>query len=505
MRALVLVATLALTTVTAAVAPAVAPAPAQADEGLRRYYQQDVEWKKCQLNPSDETGAELDRAGARCADFTVPLDYRDPGGRTITVAVSRLKASDTARRIGALLLNGGGPGGPSVDMPLGTGKHMKETGKRFDLIGMDPRFVGRSSPLDCAWPTSTFVRAPGRTRADFDRTAAFQRDLARRCRFHADVLPHVTTRNTVRDMDVIRGALGERRLSYLGYSYGSYLGMVYTQMFPDRADRVVLDGVVDPRRYGGRLLVDSGPAGERALRDWAGWAAARHGTYGLGRTADAVVATVRKVIRASGTRPLRVGDQSVDDHVLPLVVYIGLVDDRDGPRTELAQAARALHDAARNGHAGSTPWLAENIRYVQTGEDSQYASVQTAILCGDVAVPRDPDVYWREIQRSRRSLPTFGGLVNTISPCSYWGAPVEEPAEISNDVPALLVASTGDTRTVYEHAQNVHGLLSGSRLVTLADVNTHGTYGEYGNACVDGAVNAYLASGVLPARDQTCR
>ena len=106
------------------------------------------------------------------------------------------------------------------------------------MVGVDPRFVGRSTPLDCHWPTGSAFRSAGVDRAGFDRNTGFAKDLAERCRRHAgDVLPYVTTRNTARDLDVIRAALGERRISYLGYSYGSYVGEVYTTLFPGRVER----------------------------------------------------------------------------------------------------------------------------------------------------------------------------------------------------------------------------------------------------------------------------
>ncbi|GAA2912321.1 hypothetical protein GCM10011428_28780 [Streptomyces violaceus] len=197
--------------------------------------------------------------------MTVPLDYSDPGGRTITVAISRIRATDTDRRVGPLLLNGGGPGGAVARRPA-VGAQGDE-GRRRTL-----RRGGRRPPIHRPQHTAELpladrlgVARAGADRAGFDRMTAFAKDLAERCRGNAgDVLPHATTRNTARDMDVVRAALGERRISYLGYSYGSYLGEVYTTMFPGRTDRVVLDGVIDPDRYGPRLLrASSGPTGTR--------------------------------------------------------------------------------------------------------------------------------------------------------------------------------------------------------------------------------------------------
>lgn len=248
-RTKVIAACAAMLTVTAtAVSAVTATSAAARPDPLARFHGQHLDWRACALGADDELGRSLDAAGADCADVTVPLDYTDPGGRTITVALSRLKANDTAHRIGPLLLNDGGPAGPGLHMPLTTSEVMGDVADRYDLIGMDPRFVGRSTPLDCGWDLgSALLRSAGADRAAYRDEVAVARELAARCeRAHGDVLPYVTTRNTARDMDVIRAALREDALSYLGYSYGGYLGQVYTQLFPGRTDRMVLDGV-NPR------------------------------------------------------------------------------------------------------------------------------------------------------------------------------------------------------------------------------------------------------------------
>ena len=219
-------------------------------------------------------------------------------------------------------------------MPLTNSKVMGEVADRYDLIGMDPRFVGRSTPLDCGWNLgSAPLRSAGANRAAYRKEVAVARDLAGRCkRAHGAALPYVTTRNTARDMDVIRAALGEDALSYLGYSYGSYLGEVYTQLFPGRTDRMVLDGVMPPERYSPTLLHGAEAANEGALREWASWAAVRHGTYGLGATRGLVLATVRRILDAATQKPLRLGEEYLlDEHALPGVLIGGLGSDLGPP------------------------------------------------------------------------------------------------------------------------------------------------------------------------------
>ncbi|MFE9092847.1 alpha/beta fold hydrolase [Streptomyces sp. NPDC007264] len=498
--ALCLAAALALTALPAAAAPARAAA-----DPLARYHHQRLTWQSCALGPDDDTGRQLEQAGARCADVTVPLDYAAPEGRTITVAISRIRATDTAHRVGPLLLNGGGPGGQTLGDPPWVRGALKDVGARYDIVGVDPRFVGRSTPLDCRWPTGTSFRGAGADRAGFDRTAAFSADLARRCRRHAgDVLPYATTRNTARDMDVVRAALGAPRISYLGYSYGSYLGQVYATMFPGRTDRVVLDGVIDPHRYGPRLLRGTEAANRHALADWAAWAAARDSAYGLGRTRGAVLAAVEHVRAAAARSPLRLGRHRVDEHTLPIVVFNGLSQDNDTAYADFARAVRDLRSAADGHRVTPSPWLAEALGFVLTGSESAYGSVQSAILCGDVAVPHDPEVYRHDVRRAGRRDPLFGPVAAGIGPCAFWEPPRERPTTIRKDLPALLVNATGDPRTTYEGALAVRRGWPASRLVTLRRADQHAVFGVFGSACADTTVNAYFATGRLPAADVVC-
>ncbi|UJW34147.1 hypothetical protein L3Q67_10500 [Saccharothrix sp. AJ9571] len=151
------------------------PAPASAGGGLERFHHQRVDWKACDHKA-------LDEAGAQCADVRVPLSYAEPRGRTITVAISRLKATDPGQRRGIMLSNPGGPGGPGLDLMLVVRQAMTpEVTARYDLIGMDPRGIGRSAPVDCGWPVGTMLRSAGVDRPAFDRSAKFAADLARQC------------------------------------------------------------------------------------------------------------------------------------------------------------------------------------------------------------------------------------------------------------------------------------------------------------------------------------
>ncbi|MBD2893851.1 Tripeptidyl aminopeptidase [Actinomadura sp. RB99] len=488
-----------------AMASAAPSTAAAADGGLGRYYSQHLAWKACTLGPDDEVGRSLDEAGARCADVTVPLDYARPEGRTITIAISRLAASDRAHRIGTMLINGGGPG-PSIDMPPYIRDLMGKAGPRYDLIGMDPRSLGRSAPVDCHWPSATWVRSAGETRRSFRRSVAFAEDLAARCaKTDGAELPYISTRNIARDMDVVRGALGERKISYNGASYGTYLGSVYATMFPGRLDRTVLDSSVDPRRWGPGLLAGTEGANDRALAHWAGWTAKRNATYGLGATPAEVLATVRDVVRASAREPLQVGRYRVDDTALAFVPFDLLGTDEDSQRAALADAIRVFKKATA-GPVEPTKDLDEELAFLLTGAESRYGSGQSAIICGDAATSRDPETYWRAVQSHRKQSPVFGPLAYGINPCAFWPVRPREPlTEVGGPLPALMVAATGDTRTVYPGSLALHRLLPGSRMITLKGADVHAPYQRgYKNDCVTGQVNDYLLTGRLTARDRTC-
>ncbi|MEU3354389.1 alpha/beta fold hydrolase [Streptomyces sp. NPDC037389] len=465
-------------------------------------------WGSCVRGSDDSAGRELEAAGARCAQLAVPLDHTRPGGRTLTVALARIPAADTAHRVGALVVNEGGPGDPVIDFLPARRAALGTTGARFDLVGVDPRFTGRSTPLDCGWDTGSYFRSAGHDRAGFRRTAALEQDLARRCRARAgarDLLPFASTRDVARDLDLVRAALGEQRLSYLGISYGTYLGEVYTAMFPGRTDRMVLDGVHEPGHLAPWPEYGTESVNEEALRHWATWAAARNGTYGLGVSADAVLSTVAQITAASAQRPLRVGDYLLDEHVVPVLFYGVLGDDTEATDAQIAVMTGTLRQAATTGRAEPDPGLAELLPSLLSAQGSAYASAQTAFLCADTPGPRDTEVFWHAVQRSRQRHPLFGPLLNNTTPCAFWAPPRERPTTIGGDTAALMVNATGDPRVPYDEARAMHTRWPSSRMITVTDSFRHAVYGaDYGNACVNDTINAYLASGNLPPADLKC-
>jgi pimeloyl-ACP methyl ester carboxylesterase len=487
--------------VTAAV-PAVATS---AVDGLARFDHQTINWHGCQDGSDDQIGALMDAAGGHCGEVTVPLDYNRPRGQTITLAVSRIQATDPTHRRGILFTNGGGPGGPGIGQPLNFTDN-KDIRARYDLIGIDPRFTWRSTPLHCDWASDTFIRGAGPDRRTFQESVRLAKDQAAGCAQgnQASLFPYATTRNTARDMDLVRAILGEPKISYESGSYGAYLGAVYTQMFPNRVDRFALDSSPDPTIFGGKAFTHSGPAVTAALDHFAAWAAGRNATYGLGATADDVLATIDHIQRVSEQHPLRVGEFQVDTHTLPYILLVYVAEDADEFYAAAADVVRTLRHAADGDTATPSPAFKEFLTGLTTGSGPASDRVGLPILCEDRSVSRNPETYFRDIQAHRADDSLFGPLLHNITPCAFWPSRRVEPTTtIHNDVPVLLVANAGDPFTPYSGQLVMHRALTGSRLVTQPGAFRHQAYLN-GSTCVDNAVNRYLIDGVRPAGDMTC-
>ncbi|MFD9910320.1 alpha/beta hydrolase [Streptomyces sp. NPDC059063] len=468
-----------------------------AEDPLRPYTQQTPRWQRCDAkNP----------AAYQCATLKVPLDYGDPGGRKTDIAISRLKASSAKERRGVLLLNPGGPGGPGLDLPVSVGADFpKEVKRRYDLIGFDPRGVGRSSPVSCGLTAGEQdLERPYRA-GTFAKDVRWARTVAAKCRAgEGDRLRHLTTRNTARDMDVIRAVLGEKKISYLGFSYGTYLGAVYAQMFPRRADRFVLDSAVDPARYGRGMFRAMAQRAEPAFTRWTRWTARRHATYALGRTPAEVRKTFWDLVARADRTP---------------VDYGGTRFTGDAVRAQRAMFSRVQKAAAwvaglkkaaegRKPEPSGTPEQApgpvrpESARDVPP--DNETASAW-AVLCADTRTswPRDPERYRRDAIRDKARYPLSGDFDSHIKPCAFWKPGSEPRTTVANRLRALVLQNEWDPATPPAGGHAMHRALRGSRMVTVAGGEGHIVYGT--NSCADRSATVYLTTGRLPAEDLTCR
>ncbi|WP_175410939.1 alpha/beta fold hydrolase [Streptomyces sp. TRM64462] len=444
--------------------------------------------------------------GLEAAELTVPLDYRAPAGRTLTLGLVRHRATAPERRRGVLLVGPGddlGNRGTLLGAQL-VGQLPKEVLAQYDVVAFDHRFMGRSSPIVCGLEPEERFWVFHQPR-DFDHEVRFQANVAAKVAEHAlDLLPHANSRNIARDMEVIRGALGEDRISYLGYSYGTYLGAVWTQMFGVHADRVVLDSVCSPDWVWRGLFTDFPPNGERALTRWARWAAARDAELGLGTTDRAVRAAYDGVLaRVDADREVTVAGFPLDRTLARLIVVGMLNSDRNYP---------FLGDIVRSAvHGGRLEPATMGFLGQMFGQPKEESGTvaQLAILAGDWAWPRNVDLYERDMERAARAHPFTGAAMAGIKATAFWPVPPSEPVtRLGPDNPAdsvLLVQGADDMSTPLAAARRMREVLGDTaRLLTVVDTAHHRVFPFYGNPAADELVTAYLIDGELPATDVTC-
>ncbi|MGW5397518.1 alpha/beta hydrolase [Streptomyces sp. NPDC003952] len=468
------------------------------------YLRQKPAWHRCSAEQP---------ASYECATIKVPLDYRRPAGRTLDQAISRVRSTNPAKRHGVLLLNPGGPGGTGLELPLALGEVVPpEVAEQYDLIGFDPRGVGASSPISCGLTDAEQGIDRPYHPGSFPSDVAWARNIAAKCREKAgSVLPYITTRNTARDMDTIRAVLGERKLSYLGYSYGTYLGAVYTQLFPGRTDRFVLDSGVDPNLIWRGMFQTWATEAEPAFARWTRWAAERSGEHHLGESPAAVSKTFWDLVARADRDPIDFQGEKItgDDirraralffypaQVTPLVV--ALKDAADGKPAVTPGASGPGFDMKRALAGASGPAPAE------AASDNAVA-VLWSVACGDTdAWPRDPERYRRDAVRDKAAYPLYGDFASNIKPCAFWPRPLEPQTPMKVRAGVLTVQNEWDSQTPLASGQGLHRALKGSRMVLALGGEGHGVYLADPNSCAAAPVTAYLATGKLPARDITCR
>ncbi|MGC9539407.1 alpha/beta hydrolase [Streptomyces sp. UG1] len=431
----------------------------------------------------------------QCASLKVPLDHGAAHGRQITLALSRVP--HTARKYqGPLLVNPGGPGASGLTLAGFVASALpKAVAAQYDVIGFDPRGVGRSTPaLECRPAHFAPVRPDSvpRTarleRANLLRAQSFARACAEK---HADVLPYMDTVSAARDMDRIRAALGARRISYFGYSYGTFLGAVYGKLFPERVRRAALDSVVDPTGVWYRDNLAQDLAFNDRHRAFMAWVAKHDATYRLGADPAGVEAKWYAMRAALARKPAagKVGASELEDTYIPGGYYNGYwphlaeafaayVNNRDAdPLIE------AYEDFGASGASGANGY-----------------SVYAAVLCRDAPWPRDWG-RWRADNWAVHAKAPFMTWNNAWynAPCAFWPTNSLRPVDIANDrlPPVLLFQATEDAATPYPGAVTVHRQLARSSLVVERGGGNHAvTLG--GNACLDQHLAAYLADGTVP-------
>ncbi|MFC6082553.1 alpha/beta fold hydrolase [Sphaerisporangium aureirubrum] len=447
--------------------------------------------------------AGVDDPALRCASVRVPLDHRRPHWRAISIAISRLPATDPARRRGVLLTTGGGPGGPGVPLPVSLAPFFSgDVRARYDLIGFDIRFAERSTPIGCGQP----AEEPGGFWVRTARQGSLPADAAAARRYAEDcvraagwALPHATTANAARDMDLIRAALGEERISYIGGSSAGMLGAAYGTLFPHRVDRFVLDSPVYGDIAWRAFELSRTPAMEAGMAAFAAWTAERDSAYALGGTPAEVTAAVTRLLDRAASAPIVIAGHPWTAGELGYLLVAAVYYDR-----YFGLIAAALSAVA----AGREPFVPFPIRPAPpdaTVPVDNHTATSTAYRCADGPWPRDPRAYRRDLDSYTRRHPLFGPANANITPCAFWPRPEDGPVSLRHTrAPgALVLAALRDAAVPPDSSRAVAARIRGSRLVTV-DAQTHAPFPYQGDPCVNGAVNDYLATGVLPPADVAC-
>jgi pimeloyl-ACP methyl ester carboxylesterase len=445
-----------------------------------------------------------------CAELQVPLDYGEPGGAQITIGMNRLKATDPARRIGSLIFNPGGPGGPGSGFvgleASGTRVFSPALRERFDVIGVDPRGVGTSTPVRCdpaLWntPVSRFPRDA----AAFERLVAYNRALSESClRLTGPLLGHVDTVSVARDMEAVRVALGDGKLNYLGLSYGTQIGHTYAALFPEHVRAMALDGALDHSLAPLAMLVDEAAAYERALGRVAAWCAetpscALHGQDvgaafdQLVRQAEAQPLPAPRCAASGACRATVTGEDlrlNVQGHLLFKEAVLG------GLYGGWAELATALAGALAGDASGLSSEVAQGDR------DGGYAA--RAIPCGDWPTPHTRyEVVAATTLLAEVVAPRTRGASQTWAvqtDCAGWSTPVAnppQPAVVRGAPPILIVNATHDPSTSLPWAVGLFRQIEGSVLLIRAG-DGHTSYFLPRPSRTRDAIDAYLLTGELP-------
>jgi len=450
-----------------------------------------LNWQPC--------GGQL--SGLECASLQVPLNYADPGGRKITIALSMVPATaPKSQQQGVMLVNPGGPGEPgrslAADVAAGISPQVAAT---YDIVGFDPRGVGGSSPVLSCDPN--FFKG---VRPDYiPANAAAEQVLINRAKSYAAAceqrfgwfLPYETTENTARDMDQIRQAFGIKQVTYYGFSYGTYLGQVYGTLFPSHVRRMVLDSTVDPTGAWYADNISQDYAFQGRIEAFFAWTAKYDSTYHLGSTTAQVQASYYKIRAKLEKTPIdgadgpMIGPDELDDTIL-LGGYLNTL------WPGFAQAlSQYLNDGSSDGLITQfEEWGAQN--------ENTFA-VYNAVECADVNWPRNWSKWQSDTEHVYQTAP-FEAWDNAWfnAACAFW--PVQGPAKPfqvdgADLPPVLMLQGTLDAATPYAGAQDAHKLLPSARMVVVEGDGNHGQSLESPpDTCVQNYLNRYLATGAVP-------
>lgn len=475
------------------------PAPAPGTAGA---------WKPCPEVAHELYGRGASGVTYECATVPVPRDWNNKDGKTYDISLLRARSNKQKNRIGSLLINPGGPGGSGVEtaVALSFGRALgglpDDILARFDLVGFDPRGVGRSSPVKCIPDADTdamFGLDPDPvTQPEFDRVAATYKKIADECAAtYPGQLPLFSTEQAAKDIDAVREAVGDQKTTFLGWSYGTLLGATYAQLFPTRVRAMVLDGAIDPQQNYLASVETQGMGFERAYGNFATWCGQTPDKCPIAPDAKQALLDLLGKAEASPVKTTA-GREATSGWVF-LSVIASLYTQDSWP--ELAKSLKLLQD----GNATGIFRLAD--RYAQRDPSGKYTNLfdaNFAVNCADTDAAVKPEEARRLQGEWRQKYPIFGPSMATgLLSCTWWPQPRDPyPAGAAKGAPAIVVVgTTGDPATPYENTARLASMLGVGHVMTW-EGEGHTAYPE--TPCVVNAVDAYLIDLVVPREGLRC-
>jgi len=459
---------------------------------LSGYYAQEINWQSCNQD-------------FQCATLAVPIDYEKLSTGTFEIALLRYEAR-TAKKLGSLIVNPGGPGGSGVEYAYAAEYIFSPAIlDRYDIVGFDPRGVSRSAPIRCL--NDKELDANNNSDSKPDNEKEFQQILAEtkkyveKCKDKNKHLTSYSTANVARDMDILREAVGDKQLNYMGKSYGTYLGTLYAQFFPDKVGRVVLDGAVDPAISNFQQTLTQAIGFDQAFSSFAKDCASKKNCT-LPKGKEAAIAEMKKLFTQAAKKPVPI--KSLKRTLSETMMVLGTASAMYDSATGWPKLRKAINEA-QNGYGDTFLKLADE--YTGRQVDGTYLNNEfdsgAVIDCLDVDEPRTV----AQIQRDKKSFveqaPLFGPyLAYGGLTCKYFGQSQEvaiAPTKTAN--PIVVIGTSGDPATTYEWAQGLNKLLTNSVLVSLTGEG-HTGQGQ-GNACIDDQIDDFYLKGKVPTTS-TC-